>query len=72
MYVLEAALIANLRHRPQRPNPIPLACASQGVSPLLRLATALAAVGLFAAAMNAPSTTAGTLTATCDTKPDRC
>lgn len=65
MHVLEAAMVANLKlGRPGRG-----AAANSVEVPrpaLLRLAAALAAVGLFAAAMNTATTNAGVRTATCD------
>jgi hypothetical protein len=65
MHVLEAAMITNLRFA-RRDRGAPADPAEVSRPALLRLAAALAAVGLFAATMDAATTNAGIRTATCD------
>ena len=65
MNVLEVAMVTNLRLGPHRRGASPVATKASRPA-LLRLAAALAAVGLFAATMDIATTNAGVRTATSD------
>jgi hypothetical protein len=71
MHVLEAAMVANLRLGRPGPRSAAVPAAVPRMA-LLRLAAALAAVGLFAATMDASSTSGSPSTAMCATKSGRC